>query len=393
MIHELQVYQVELEMQNDEIRRAREDVEAVLEKYEDFYEFSPVGFATLDTDGIVTSANLRAAELLGVERSLLVGRRLDFFLASGHRSEFTEMMLRVFQLQGKEACDVELAGALGRRPGARFARIEATTSRSGAECRAVIIDITEQRRAEEEVLSLNAELERRVLERTAQLEASVREHESFSYSVSHDLRAPLRHINCYTTILQEELRGRLTEETAEYLERICAVSRHMGELIDNLLKLPRVGGTPVVKESLDLSFLVEGVLDLLQRQEPHREVEVAVQRGVFCYGDKTLLWVVLQNLLENAWKYTATVPLARIEFSSLHRGESVVYQVRDNGVGFDMAYKDQLFGVFQRLHGNEFAGLGIGLATVERIVEHHGGHVWAEGRPGEGATFFFTLGS
>ncbi|UFS70505.1 ATP-binding protein [Geomonas sp. RF6] len=362
---------------------------AVLEQYADFYDCAPVGFVTLDAGGMVTAANLRAASLLGVERFRLIGRHLEFFLAPSCRKPFMKMVQRVFELQEKESCDVKLSGMWGEP---HFARIEATASRSGTECRAVIIDITDQRRAEQEVRNLNEELERRVLERTAQLQAAVREQESFSYTVSHDLRAPLRHINCYASILQEELAGTLSPELNRHLDRICAVSRHMGDLIDNLLKLPRIGYATMVREPVNVSELATSVVSLLREADPERAVEVTVQKDIVAEADKTLLWVVLKNLLENAWKYTSKVSPARIEVGTREADAGSIYLVRDNGAGFDMAYKNQLFGVFQRLHGDEYGGLGIGLATVKRIVERHGGSVWAEGKPNGGATFFFTLG-
>ncbi|MDQ4127911.1 MAG: CHASE domain-containing protein [Actinomycetota bacterium] len=226
-----------------------------------------------------------------------------------------------------------------------------------------------------------------------ELEATNRELEAFSYSVSHDLRAPLRTIDGFSQILQEDYAERLDEEGVDYLGRVRAASKHMAGLIDDLLDLSRVGRRPLSRERVDLSGLVAGILEDLRLSEPGRKVEFVTEEDVAVWADAGLLKVALENLLGNAWKFTSREPEARIEFGVQAGGERPVYYVRDNGAGFDQAYSDKLFGAFQRLHGQEeFEGTGIGLATVARIIHRHGGRVWAEGRVGEGATFYFTLG-
>jgi PAS domain S-box-containing protein len=253
-------------------------------------------------------------------------------------------------------------------------------------------DVTENRRVEQEIRLLNAELDLRVTERTARLEAAIQEQESFCYSVSHDLRAPLRHINSYSAILQEECAECLSPEVHGYLERIRISSRNMGKLIDDLLELSRVGRSPLQKTEVNLSELTGAIAFRLQRSEPERRAVFSIAPELTARGDRTLLGLVLVNLLENAWKYTSREETARIELGFFDRKGRQAFFVRDNGVGFDMAYGDKLFGAFQRLHGSEFEGTGIGLAMVKRIVKRHGGKVWAEGALGEGATFYFTLG-
>jgi light-regulated signal transduction histidine kinase (bacteriophytochrome) len=253
-------------------------------------------------------------------------------------------------------------------------------------------DVTENRRVEDEIRLLNAELDLRVRERTARLEAAIQEQESFCYSVSHDLRAPLRHINSYSAILQEECAECLSPEVHGYLERIRISSRNMGKLIDDLLELSRVGRSPLQMTEVNLSELTGEIAFRLQRSEPERRAVFSILPELTARGDRTLLELVLVNLLENAWKYTRREEATRIEVGSVEKNGRQAFFVRDNGVGFDMAYRDKLFGAFQRLHGAEFEGTGIGLAMVKRIVKRHGGKVWAEGALGEGATFYFTLG-
>jgi PAS domain S-box-containing protein len=257
---------------------------------------------------------------------------------------------------------------------------------------ASVRDITERKRAEEELRRLNEELERRVQRRTAQLEAFNYELEAFSYSVSHDLRAPLRAIDGFSQILLEDYVDKLDEEGRLYLRRTKDASQRMGHLIDDLLDLSRMARSKMRRERVDLSALVKEVAEELRRTQPERQVEVVVEEGLVAKGDERLLRVTLENLLGNAWKFTRDQPHPRIEFGSTQYGDTRAYFVRDNGVGFDMAYADKLFGAFQRLHTtSEFEGTGIGLASVQRIIHRHGGQAWAKGKVGEGATFFFTL--
>ncbi len=225
-----------------------------------------------------------------------------------------------------------------------------------------------------------------------QAEAASRELEAFAYSVSHDLRAPLRAMDGFSVALVEDYRDRLDGQALNYLERIRAASQRMAQLIDDLLQLSRVTRGEMRRGPVDLSALAQAVAAELREMQPERCVEFVVTDSVTAEGDARLLQLALRNLLANAWKFTSKHPIARIEFGSVRQDGRQVFYVRDDGAGFEMAYVDKLFGVFQRLHSAEnFAGTGIGLATVQRIIQRHGGRVWAEGAPEEGATFYFTL--
>jgi signal transduction histidine kinase/CheY-like chemotaxis protein len=246
--------------------------------------------------------------------------------------------------------------------------------------------------AVEELRTLNAELERRVGERTAQLDAANHELEAFSYSVSQDLTAPLRHVDGFNRLLREEVGDQLNPTARQYLERIEAGTQHMAQLIQDLLSLSRVMRHELSLGIVDLSKLATIVAVNLQKSTPDRQVEFTITPGLVANGDAGLLRIVLDNLLGNAWKYTSKRGRARIELGITERDGQAVYFVRDDGAGFDMAYAEKLFVAFQRLHSeSEFEGTGIGLATVQRIIQRHGGRVWGEATPEQGATFFFTL--
>jgi light-regulated signal transduction histidine kinase (bacteriophytochrome) len=250
-------------------------------------------------------------------------------------------------------------------------------------------DITEEKRAQEEIRQLNRDLEQRVKDRTIQLQASNQELEAFAYSVSHDLRAPLRGINGWSLALLEDYGSTLDQNARQYLERVRSETRRMGHLIDDLLNLSRLTRVQMQRESVDLTALARAIAWRLREAEPSRSMEFVIQDGLMGGGDSRLLEIVLSNLLGNAVKFTGTRALARIEFA---RNE-LAFCVRDNGVGFDMAYANMLFGAFQRLHkAEEFPGTGIGLATAQRVLRRHGGRIWADARPHQGATFYFTIG-
>jgi len=256
-------------------------------------------------------------------------------------------------------------------------------------------DITPLKRVEERERRLNAELEGRVRDRTEELEATARELDAFAYSVSHDLRAPLRAVTGFSEMLIEEHSGQLDEDARDYLDRVLAATKHMGRLIDDLLNLSRTGRVELYRRPVDLSAMARRVVtDLAAADDSDSapRTQVRIDDGLSAVGDPALLEIVMRNLISNAWKFSARAPHPAIHVGSVEKQGSPVLFVRDNGAGFDMRKADRLFAPFQRLHSTaEFAGSGVGLALVARIITRHGGRVWAEGEVGKGAVFYFTL--
>lgn len=257
----------------------------------------------------------------------------------------------------------------------------------------LFVDITDRKQAEKDIKTLNDELEQRVEQRTSQLNDAVKELEAFSYSVSHDLRAPLRAIDGFSNTLLKNYRESLDEAGQDYLQRVRAAANRMGQLIDDILGLSRASRAEMRRERVDMSQMASAILGEFRNSEPERAAEIVVAPGLVVDADPHLLRIVLDNLLGNAWKFTGKLDVAKVEVGAFELSGERVYYVRDNGAGFNPAYADKLFAAFQRLHTpSEFPGTGIGLALVQRIVRRHGGRIWAESAVDEGATFYFTFG-
>ena len=388
---------VERELRDTEVRRARRRAEAALKaseaRYRRLFETARDGIFILETAaGRIIDVNPYLVELLGYSREHLLGKQLwelgPFRDAAASRDMFRDLQTKSYvryhhlPLQSSDGrqTDVEFVSNAYQVDGTRVIQCN-------------VRDITERKRTEQAIATLNVELERRVRHGVAQAEVINKELESFSYSVSHDLRAPLRHVEQFSKLLLQDHAAQLDSQGRHYLERIQAATRRMDELIVDLLALSQVARVEMKSETVDLSALAEAIVADLRDSDPRRRVEWVLAPAVLAEGDPSLLRIALDNLLANSWKYTGKHSRARIEFGAFERDGSVVYFVRDDGAGFDMAHAEKLFRAFQRLHGNaEFEGSGIGLATVQRIVHRHGGRVWAEAAVERGATIYFTLG-
>jgi len=346
---------------------------------------------TIDAGGKITDVNIATEKVTGRSRAELIGTDFsDYFLEpakakTGYQQVFEEGFVMDYALEIKHR-DGHITPVLYN------AAVYNDDAGNVIGVFAAARDITERKRAEEEIKKLNTELEARVIERTAELENSNRELEAFSYSVSHDLRSPLRSIDGFSLALLEDYAEKLDAPGKDYLERVRAATQRMSQLIDDLLKLSRVARFEMKRDRVDLSAVAGRIAEKLGKRHPERTAEFIVAENVIANGDERLLTVVLENLFENAWKFTGKTARTVIEFGMIRHDDATAYFVRDNGAGFDMTYADKLFSPFQRLHReSEFSGTGIGLATVKRIVNRHGGRVWIEGEVGKGTTVYFTV--
>ncbi len=391
---ELTMTEEELRQQMDEATHSHDELCKAHILLQTVVDASPIAISCLDLDGRVILWNPAAETIFGWQTDEVVG--LVSPLISPETYEESRQFLQDV-VRGGVVLDREIRRR--RRSGEAIdLSLSGTVLRGGDHVPYGILalydDITERKKSEKEIQTMNAELEQRVKARTVQLEAANRELESFCYAVSHDLRAPLRHIDGFSHALLEDCGALLPESGVEHLGRVRRATARMAQLIDDLLELSRMSRGQMHLERVDLSGMVREIVAELAKDAPTRAVELVVADGVWVSADPRLIRVVMDNLLGNAWKYTGRNRSARIEFGAeVRKGEQTCF-VRDDGAGFDMTYADKLFGPFQRLHSvEEFEGTGVGLATVQRIINRHGGSVWGEGEPGVGATFYFTLPS
>ena len=390
---------IEIQSVGRDITAARELEDRLLKlahDMSDHYDNAPCGYHTLDAEGIYVHINQRETEWLGVTRGEVIGklRITDFLTPEGKATyaAYRPVLLAVGHIEDLEFDLVARDGGVRRVSVSVTANVVRDANGRFVLSRSILSDISERHQAEQEVRRINAELEQRVATRTQELEASNRELEAFSYSVSHDLRAPLRAIHGYASIVMEDYGAVLPPEGLRYLQHVQAAGQRMGELIDDLLAFARLGHVVPAHVPLDHAELVQQALADLRPQCEGREIEFRIGPLLAGSGDPRLLQRVWVNYLSNAIKYTRGAATAVIEVGSLGEAPEPTWFVRDNGVGFDMRHAHKLFKVFERLHGQaEFEGTGVGLGTAHRIVNRHGGRVWAESRPDQGSTFYFSL--
>ena len=382
-----------------EIEQRNHAEQSLRQKEEYFRELAdamPQIVWTATAEGVVDYRNQRWASYTGLDKDVSHDLALDDAI---HLDDF-EKFVAVWwgALEKGEACTVEcrLRRASDGRYRWHLARAVPAHDSAGAVKRwyGTFTDIDDQKGAQEHIRQLNEELEKRVGERTAQLEAANKELEAFAYSVSHDLRAPLRAMDGFSKAVLEDYGKLLDERGQHYLKRVREASQKMGRLIDDLLGLSRFTRNELRLEAVDVSAMAASVIAELRHIHPTRQVETTITPGLQARADANLTRIVLVNLLSNAWKFTERKTTAHIVVGGEVTPKGLACFVQDDGAGFDMAYADKLFGAFQRLHGNdEFEGTGVGLATVKRIIHRHGGRVWAEAEVSRGATFHFTVPS
>lgn len=370
----------------NQVFRANKELERVGWELDAILANAPDAMLYVLSSGEIIRANDQASRLFGYSTGELVNMKIEALVPESIRSEHERYRDAFLYDEGDphRAAQGRLLTAVTRDGTEVPVEIGLSILRQGSESRAIatIRDVTERMRAQREIEQLNDSLK-----------TQNEELEAFSYSVSHDLRTPLRSIEGFSQLVEKRYAERLDTTGIDYLQRIRRATVRMGDLIDDLLQLSRVSRTEIKPRYINLSAMAEEVLQANAESEPERKVEWEVEPELHTVADPVLLRAVLENLLGNAWKYSATREQARITVSAAEQDGEAVFCVRDNGVGFDMRYADKLFGAFQRLHGpEEFEGTGIGLSTVQRIVQRHGGRIWAESEPDRGARFYFTLG-
>jgi PAS domain S-box-containing protein len=387
----LETKQQLIRVQEESVRDALQQKESE-RKFRGVLEAAPDAMVVVDQKGIIQLVNSQTEKMFGYDRSEIVGRIIEVLVPGRFRTKhvhhregyYIEHPVRPMGI------GLELFGL--RRDGSEFPleiSLSPLETEDGLLVNAAIRDVTQRKLIEEDIQKLNEDLK----QRAAQLESANKELEAFAYSVSHDLRAPLRTIDGFSLALLEDYAGQIPDEGQNYLMRIRTAAQRMAQLIDDLLSLSRVSRAAIEPVTINLSSLAHTVVRDLQQAQPQRIVEIVITPDLIVRGDQRLLRIVLENLLSNAWKFTSKQEYARIEFGAQETDDQRTYYIRDNGAGFDMIYANKLFGTFQRLHANsEFPGIGIGLAIVQRIIQRHRGRVWAEAAIDKGATFYFTLG-
>jgi len=380
LVHELRTHQIELEMQNEDLRKAQEEIKVSQQRYSDFYDFAPVGFFTFDKNGLILEVNLPGALMLNVDRRSLIKKPFQLFVDKEDRDIFHTYLREVLTNQEMQSCEIRLK-IKSRTIHTQLQTIAAEGSEDGTDIyKTVISDITERKLLEAERNRLHKELER-----------SNAELEHFAGIASHDLQEPLRMVKSYVQLLSDRYKDKLDRDAGEFMDYALKGAVHMQALISDLLAYSRVGSRSEPFALTDLNAPLKRALSYLRQLIDDSSAEIIFEDLPSAYADETQMVQLFQNLIGNAIKFRGSGPL-RVHISSDLRGNEWTIRVSDNGIGIDPKHHDRVFEVFRRLHSTDkYPGTGIGLAVCRKIVERHGGRIWVESELGKETTFYFTL--
>lgn len=378
ILHELRVHQIELEMQNEELRRTQQELAISRKRYMEFFDFAPVGYCILDEAGFIAETNFTALTLFGLERNALIKKTFTSFIFREDQDIYYFFKKNLEKNINLHACELRMVKSDGSSFWARLEGVATKDSEGMPTIRVVISDVSKR---EEQLLLTNRELQ----EAHNQLEA-------FYYSISHDLKSPINTIMSFNKIILDEHQEDLGSAVKDLFAHITSATKRLDLVLEGLTELSRISGSKLVKESFNLSSLVANLALELHKLDPNRQINFIIPQNIMVIGDSRLMTVIISNLLNNAYKFTSKKSLAIIEFGLMKKNDQVIYFIRDNGAGFDMRHQEKLFKPFERLHNNtEFPGTGIGLASVQRAIHRQEGKIWAEAEPSKGAVFYFVF--
>jgi two-component system, chemotaxis family, sensor kinase Cph1 len=381
LTHELSVYQIELEMQNEELRRSQLEIEESRSRYSDLYDFAPVGYLTLDNNGLIVQINLTACQLFGMERTALVNKPFHLYVGKNSWDSLHQHRRKMMESQTKQSCELKLI----RKNGSHFTALLESIRTADAQghftlCRAAITDITERKDAEYQLRQIREELER-----------SNKELEQFAYMASHDLRESLRAVNGFMDLLDRRYKGKLDEKALEYIQFAKTGAKQMDELLTGLLEYSRIQIQSKSQMPVPAQAVFSAAIADLGASITETGAAIACDALPTVLADGRQLTQVFRNLLGNAIKFRSEQPL-RIHVSAVRQDNTWQFTVADNGIGIEPQYAERIFQIFQRLHTRQkYPGTGIGLAICKRIINGYGGKIWVESKPQEGSTFYFTI--
>jgi len=380
LVHELQVHQIELEMQNEELRKSQSELEESRSKYSDLYDFAPVGYFTFDKNGLTLEANLTAARELGVERAFIINKPFRAYISAEDRNIFDQHLRDVLTGEDRKTCELRLKRKNRVEFYAQLESIAVSDSRGADVCRTSCIDITSRKKIEKELKHLSDELQR-----------SNEDLNRFASAAAHDLQEPLRGIEGFIKLLEKRYKGKLDKKADEFIDYVVDDVNRMQRLIKDLLEYSRVSSKGKAFGPVNCSVVLEQALSNIRTALEESGAAVTYDPLPTVMGDEGQLISLFQNLIGNAIKFRSLEPL-KIHVSAKREGNEWIVSVRDTGIGIDPKQAERIFVIFQRLHTRqEYPGTGIGLAICKRIVERHGGRIWVESNPGTGATFYFTI--